>query len=599
MSDANRNRRRIRQFVRSAAISAILMATVGISVPLTLYAGNAAEFSVSFPHILAVYLPYLLLPALGLALLGAVLPTAAFERYIGVLAAIAALTWIQGNLLVWDYGPLDGRHIAWLEGVWKGVIGLSLWVIVLAGAYALPRVRSVVFQAAVATLLIQAVGVAVTAVPRADELLFRGFTAPIPAGREAIARFSADRNVLHVVMDGFQSDIFRDILNDEGGGELKEQLDGFTFFRDNMGVFPYTQMTVPALLSGNIYRNRIPAEDFISRTVRGKTILSAAAEHGYEIDIAAPVPLKNVYSLAQHAHSYGITTNSHATLDDYIAVDSARLADLSLFRVVPHFAKALVHRDGLWVFQGRGLSREYLHLQYFADLQFLEQLSDEMTADRQGPVYKLLHVMLSHRPTVGSRHCTFDGIHSTSREAVENQARCGLIRVLQILERMRELGIYDSSLIVLMADHGAWVPAAGVTGETGAEVSPATIGMAIPVLAIKPPGVSGELRISDAPTSVIDVPATISVLLGLDARFDGIPVFENSAGSERKRTHITYSYGTNPEHEGYYYTMREYVVEGSVFDAMAWHAIRLFHPAGDFERLGATGDRLRHGDPEL
>lgn len=437
----NSNQHRIRRFARSAAMSAILMATVGLSVPFTIYAGNHAEFSVSFPHVLAVYLPHLLLLTLGFALVGGVLPQPAFERYFGVLAALAVLTWIQGNLPVWDYGPLDGRHIAWLEGLWKGVIDLSLWVIVLVCAYAVPRFRSVVFQAALATLLIQAVGIAVTGLPRADELLFRGFTASDPTGRDAIVRFSADRNVLHVVMDGFQSDIFRDILNDEGGDDLEEQLYGFTFFRDNMGVYPYTQMTVPALLSGKIYRNRIPAEDFISRTVRGKTILSAAAGAGYAIDIAAPVPLKNVYSLAEHAHSYGITANSHATLEDYIAVDSARLADLALFRVVPHFAKALVHRDGLWVFQGRGLSGAYLHLQYFADLQFLEQLSEEMTADRQGPVYKLLHVMLSHRPTVGSRHCTFDGIHSTSREAVTNQARCGLIGVLQVLERMRELEI--------------------------------------------------------------------------------------------------------------------------------------------------------------
>lgn len=584
------------QFARSAAISAILMATVCVAVPFAIYAGNRAEFSASFPDVLAMYLPYVLVLILAFAVLGAVMPARAFERYFGVLAALAVLTWLQGSLLVWDYGQLDGRSIPWFEDAWKGVLDLSLWTVVLVSAYRLPKFRRVVSLAAAATLGIQAAAIVVTAVPRADELLVSSFATTDAAGRGAIARFSADRNVLHVVMDGFQSDIFREILEEEGGGGLKEQLDGFTFFRDNLGVFPYTQMAVPALLSGKIYRNHMPAEDFVAGTLRGRTILSAASEYGYEVDIAAPVPLKNVYGLVEHTHSYGITANSHATRDDYTAADSAKLADLSLFRVVPHFAKALVHRDELWVFQGRGRSREYLHLQYFADLQFLRQLRDEMTADRDVPVYKMLHVMLSHRPTVGSGDCVFDGIHATTRAAVKNQARCGLIGVLRILERMRELGIYDSSLIVLMADHGAWVPADGVTGQpgagtTGAEVAPETIGMAIPVLAVKPPGASGELRISGAPTSIIDVPATISALLGLNARFDGIPAFENRTGTTRERHHLTYAYGKNPEHEDYYYAMREYVVEGSVFDATAWRATGIFRPAGHYETLGADANR--------
>lgn len=575
-------------------MAATLMATVGISVPLTIYAGNPAEFTVSFPAVVAVYLPYVLLVISGTALAGALMPVPAFERYFGILAALAALAWVQGNLLVWDYGPLDGRSIPWLQGAWKGVIDLALWVVILWSACALPKCRGIIIRAAFATLLIQMAGMAITGVSRAGDLLSGGFAEPDAAGRAAMARFSSDHNVLHVVMDGFQSDIFRDILSEEDSRGLKHQLEGFTFFRDNLGVFPYTQMTVPALLSGKVYHNHVPAEDFIAEALRGSTILNAAVEHGYEVDIAAPVPLKNVYTLAEHTHSYGITANSHATREDYTAVDAARLADLALFRVVPHFAKALVHRDELWLFQGRGRSGKYLQLQYFADLQFLEQLRDGMTADRRGPVYKMLHLMLSHRPTVGNRDCAFDGIHGTSREAVTNQARCGLIAVVRILERMKELGIYDASLIVLMADHGAWVPASGVIGRSGAdgsgrEVGPDTIGMAIPVLAIKPPGASGPLQISDAPTSIVDVPATISAILGLDARFDGIPAFENRAGSTRRRRHITYAFGKNAGYEGYYYPMREHVVEGSVFDAAAWHVTRMFHPAGERETLGSTG----------
>jgi hypothetical protein len=577
----------VSQFARSAAIAAILAMTVCIFTPLVLYTGNYPEFTASFIDVLGVCLPYVLPLVAVFAFLGALMPAGGFQRYLGVLAALAVLTWVQGNILVWDYGPLDGRSIPWAEYGWRGALDLTIWILVLVFTYAHSRFRGFVVQAAPVTLLIQVLMAAVTAAPRADEILFRHDAESNASGREAIVRFSPERNVLHIVMDGFQSDIFAEIVNDPENSAFKDKLRGFTYFTDNMGIFPYTQMTVPAMLSGEVYHNHVPAQGFIESALQGDTVLSVAAEKGYEVDIAAAVPLKNVYSLAKHAHSYGITSYSHATAEDYAVVDAARLIDLALFRVVPHFAKALVHRDQLWVFQTGGRTSDYLQMQYFADLAFLRQLRREMTADREKPVYKMLHLMLSHRPTVGNENCEFDGTNPTSRHAVLMQARCGLMHVLNVLERMQELGIYDNSLIVLLADHGAWVPAEGVQGsrEEGQEVGAATIGMAIPVLAIKPPGDSGTFRTSRAPTSVVDIPATISDILDLDGNFDGTPAFGNAAGGARERRHLVYAYGENPDHEGYYFPMREYVVNGSPFNAAAWQATRLFRPEGNVEAL--------------
>ena len=97
------------------------------------------------------------------------------------------------------------------------------------------------------------------------------------------------------------------------------------------------------------------------------------------------------------------------------------------------------------------------------------------------------------------------------------------------------------------------------------------VAMATPVLAIKPPGVTGNMRVSGAPTSVVDVPATIGDLLGLGAQFDGMPVFSISNEAPRERRHLFYTYGINPDAEGYLYPMVEYRIDGSTLDASAWH----------------------------
>ena len=578
---------RPKKFVLAATIGAIPVLTLCWFSTLTIYAGNSAEFSASLMDLLRAYLPYMLLLTGAFGAVGSLMTDNGFNRYLATVSALAVLFWLQGNILVWDYGVLDGREIAWLSGLWRGVLDLAIWVVVLVLALcAYSRFGKTLMVAAIATFAIQFAAAAVTLLTSPTGLLTRDSIAVSQDGRGELFRFSRDRNVVHIVMDGFQSDIFIEIMNDPAYAELKQGLRGFTAFQEHMGVYPYTQLTMPALLSGKLYRNEIPVDSFVTDTLRGKTILNAAYDAGYEIDIAAPVALKNVYAQGRHTNAYGITSSSHTTDSDYIQNDSAKLMDLALFRVVPHFGKALVYRDELWVFQAAVRLDAYLHMQYFSDLAFLLDLARDMTVDRNGPVYKLIHVMLSHRPTVGNEQCEYDGRKPTNRETVTTQARCGLMRVVDVLRRMQELGIYEDSLIVLMADHGAWVPAelrkdTVVDSDHDERVAnPMMVAMAIPMLAVKPPNSSGSLQFSTAPTSVTDVPATIAEILGLDVKFEGVSVFSDDLLASRERRHLVYGYGTDPDNEGYLFPMREYAITGSPFDAKAWRSGKRYLPRG-------------------
>ena len=571
----------LKRFLTSAVIGAVPVLSWCFFATLTIYAGNSDEFSVSFLQLLRVYLPYMLAMIVVFGLLGAMLRDDMLKKYWSVIAAFGVLIWLQGNIMVWDYGVLDGREIEWLADRWRGVLDLTIWAVVLLLAIvAYKRVGRVLIYSALAVLAIQTVNAVTILGHDSGELLTRISIEPSRVGADALLRFSPRDNVVHIVMDGFQADIFEAIIDDPAYSHIRHDLKGFTLFRDNLGVFPYTQMTVPALLSGKLYRNHVPADDFLSDTIKGETVFSVATDAGYEVDIAAPAELKNMYSLAKHTNAYRITSNDHVSTADYVRKDSAKLLDLALFRVVPHFAKAMVYRDELWVFQPRVSEEDYLHMQYFADLSFLRRLADGMSVDRESPVYKLIHVMLSHRPTVGNENCKYDGKHRTSRVAVTNQARCGLLHVLGVLKRMQELGIYDNSLIVLMADHGAWVPVENFTQDpdSGNDVKPLTVAMAIPVLAIKPPGSQGAWQVSNAPTSVIDVPATIVDILGLNANFAGIPAYSLDPDAPRERRHLTYGYGINPKAKGYLFPMHEYKVVGNPYHASSWRMIQQHRP---------------------
>ena len=566
----------------SAAIGALPVLSLCLFTTLAIYAGNSDEFSASFLAILRVYLPYVVATIGALGLLALLMTEDGVRRYQAVLAAVAILIWLQGNIFVWDYGVLDGRDIDWLAGIWRGAMDAAIWIVVLMLAIsAFRRFGKTLVTSAVVVFAIQSVGAVMTAAGSASELIEEPDAVADSAAAKAIYRFSGDRNVVHIVMDGFQTDIFADLIADPETGVQREDLRGFTLFADNAGVYPYTQLTVPAMLSGRLYRNDRPVEQFIDASLAGPTILGAAESAGYEVDIAAPVALKNQYGKAPHSFAYGIGLSDHVNQRDYLLLDAARLIDLGLFRAVPHFAKPLIYRDELWVFQSNVLPQSYMQMQYFSDLAFLRRLEERMSVDRDAPVYKMMHLMLSHRPTVGNEHCEFDGRRPTNRETVTDQARCGLQHVLAVLRRMQQLGIYDDSLVVLMADHGAWVPVQDSLANDAEPdaISPITIAMAIPVLAVKPPAAKGELQISNAPTSIIDVPATVARILDMDVDFPGIPAFSHDGDATRTRRHLTYAYGTNPDAEGFLFPMQEYEIRGSPFDPAAWQQVATHAPA--------------------
>jgi len=562
--------------MQSFALALISVATICVFATLSIYVGNSAEFTSSLPAMLLVVLPYAVALVVVMGLPGLVMTEQGRARYEAMLCALAILLWLQSNILVWNYGVLDGSSINWLDGAWRGALDISIWVIVLwLASKTYQRSGKGLLVAAVATLIIQTLAAAMTLTGNPEILETRDIAANTE-GRDAAMRFSVDKNIVHIVMDGFQSDIFAAILANSVEHDLKAKLRGFTYFDQHLGAYPYTQLTVPAMLSGKLFPNEEPVESFIGDTLRGETIINTAFAAGYEIDIAAPVALKNVYVQGEYSNAYGISSSGHVDAIDYARTDAAKLIDLALFRVVPHFVKALVHRDELWVFQATAQVNTYLQMQYFSDLAFLDELAEGMSADRDVPVYKMIHVMLSHRPFVGNDRCEFDGRKPGSREEVLIHAKCGLVAVLNVLQRMKDLGIYDNSLIVLMADHGAWLPIENFASSD--QVNALVVGMATPTLAIKPPNANHEFQVSSIASSIIDVPATIADVAGFETRFIGKSVFSIAADEARQRHHLTYGYGINPDAEGFLFPMQEFLIDGNPYDAASWQKGSRFLP---------------------
>jgi hypothetical protein len=572
------------RFRAALALGLAAAALLCFALPLTLYLGNRAEFHAPLAAVLAPLLVAGVLLALAGAALCAVLPAREYPAAMVFAATLVLLAWVQGYVLVWHYGLFDGGQIDWTRDRWRGWVDAAVWIVALVATQARrDRLLRVLPRIAIVACLLQA---AVTGYALATSAKDEVPVATQDADPVAtLATFSPDRNVLHIIADGLQSDVVADLLA-EDGGRMSRELDGFVFYTDHLAAFPYTHFAVPALLSGRVYDNSRKQAQALDDMLGHHSILGAARAAGYDVEAGIPAGgMEFVYGHAVDAHLMTLP-NSQPGDARGTSGETLLLADLVLFRAAPHFVKRIVHNDQDWLLQSWFGNRFVAGHLFLAHEAVLRDLAARMTATRPRPTYKVIHVMLSHRPVTIKRDCTYAGkVLEMDRTNVGNQTRCGMGAVLAVLARMRELGIYDSATIVIGGDHGAYVPPARYTPGSHAlaeaerrQYSPLLIGLARPALLVKPPHASGPVRVSQAPSWVVDTPATIADAAGIPGTFPGVSLLRLDEHAPRRRIFYFYHYDKSNWTSDYLPPITEVIVDGRSDDIDAWGIGRTFMP---------------------
>ncbi len=572
---------KIQQALKILGMPAVLAANIFLFVPFTIYVGNLEEFIIPIWSIMKLFsIPAMIVIGL-LIIMGGFMSKGGYRRYTVILAVVSLLIWLQGSILVWEYGLLDGLNIDWTQAAWRGWIDLGIWISAIILTMAFNHiVEKPVTYLAVTIFSLQLIILAFTGIQHADGLLEKAHSSSSPDALREIYRFSSGRNVLHIILDGFQADVFKDIISISDkleGGHYRSALDGFIYFEEHMGVFPSTYLSLPALLSGEIYRNHIPKRDFIKTVFGGKTILNSAFERGYEVDLVSVPPMIGMLTIGHYTNAYLIPKNYVVTDKEDTLSDTTKLFDLTLFRLAPHFLKKHIYNNQRWFVQNHLRNAGSVGF-FIPHNAFLDNLTKNMSADRSAPVYKFFHLMNTHAPMVVNSDCTYAGESlPRNRLTITSQLKCSMDFVIALFNRMKELGVYDDSLIILMADHGGHLrpyrfkPQKVIGVNDTSEIDTFIASMVTPLMMVKTPGSSGPLRISTAPTSILDTAATISTVLKLDEKFDGRSILDLSPSEQRERRHYYYEWRHDDNVTEYTGPIQEFLVNGSVYDRKNWH----------------------------
>ena len=568
-----------KKFITSISVTVFIAATIFLFLPFTIYKGNINEFIIPLTTILTFFLFPALIIASILCAIGLLLPKGPHQRYISILFVIGILIWMQGNILVWKYGLLDGQGIDWTIGTWRGWVDGTLWIVLLVTAYIFYRkIYKIVGFASITILSFQIILLAFTSFQQ--PVIWKMESEGSHRAPDYVFEFSPKQNVIHIILDAYQSDIFKDIIDDDYD-HYYTSLEGFTFFEETTGSFPTTKMSIPAIFSGKVYKNDITMPKFYDYVFKGKTINNILYDSGYEVDIVAH-GIRGRYS-----NNYLIPEPYGVTKQQYKQANSAFMLDLVFFRQTPHFIKKFIYNDQSWFFQRLWNSQSDLSMnrkrsfRYFAHEDFLSDLitKAKVSATRDKPVYKFIHLMTSHVPVVVNEDCLFAGqALPLNRKNLKIQLQCVFDHVIELLNKLKLIGVYESSLIIIHADHGAGRKVnmrnmdineldGGFVNENLASLA----GTFAPLMIIKPPYSKGRLNISSAQTELTDIPATISSILNLADKFEGKSAFEIEPNEKRERKFYNYAWRHKDWQTDYFDHLDEFIINGSVFDRASWH----------------------------
>ena len=511
----------------------------------SVYRENLDEFEVGYSSLLPLYgLSGLLLTA-TLLLIGYMVPSRAVKAFACAIFCLGILLWIQGNFLVGAYGAFDGRGIDWSRFGLRGWMDATIWILVLAAGLSFSR-HLIRITSSTSWVLIGLQSILLLAPSVASEGLWsKSYTYEhhVPSG---LLSYSSTRNIVHIVLDSFQTDIFQELVVEQ---QLEDDLQGFVLFAENIGVAQYTSFSIPAIFSGQAYYgNQLPGKYYRESIQAG--FQNRLYDQGYKVNL---VPYESMTE-SKYTNYYDRQRVYQDSPEDVVHLNAARLMDVALFRQSPHWIRHRIYNDNNWFITpfvaGSGHVSSLREKAFFSD--YLQHI---VVGDSQ-PAYHFLHLWPPHPPYVTRSDGSYAGrVLPNTRENYRNEARAILKLFLKLLERLKELNLYDRSLIVLQGDHGSQIPpfVDGKTVDT-------CVSRMVALLTVKLPGSSGPLTVSSAHTSVLDIATTIMRAAGAEGRFPGRPIFEIKSSEVRARPYFTYtSIGENQE-------FTKYLIKGSIFD---------------------------------
>lgn len=493
-----------------------------------LYFNNSGEFWFTFGQMAGTVLPAFAAAVVVLLLIGLVLPSRIRYIYLVLLFAVGIAMYIQGNILRTDFGLLNGEDIPWEEFSTDNTISIIMWLVIIVGVllFALLKKRlfcSVMPYVSMGICLVLTITLITVGLPSlSQEKKTQGVLT-----KKGEFELSEKENTVVFLLDAM--DIAYTQSYFESHPEAIEMLDGFTLFSNTVGAYGYTMVAVPHILTGQAYLNEQPYSEYLEEAYAQSPLFDTLEKRGYEIFI---------YDNEELLSGFERFDNFEVS-ESYINNKVGFVSDLSklvAFRYAPQPMKKQFEEYSTVLNPYRITMATHLQYPAYNDPEFYLDLKEQgLSVKKENPTFHYYHLFGAHPPY------TMDGNGMYKENSSKIQQINGVWHiVLDYINQMKKKGIYDSSNIVILSDHGH------------------DSSRMFPTLMIKRAGDTGKMKISDVPVSYLEnlMPTLVDLVDG-DHVADEKNVYLVSEILDETR----YSYVTIARDErlsnSYYYSLYE------------------------------------------
>lgn len=486
----------MKKFLKLMPFAVVLAYMVGMFGVYELYFANVQEWRFNFWDLL---IPSLVALAAGIAIaavLALVLRGRSSDIAALIMAAVSVLAYVQANFLN-EKTFMDGSALKIEPN--KALFNVIIWLTVCCAAlYCYRQWTKAAVKAAVCSSLL----LLVMQIVPLPYMLINGLPAMNSKDYEAYSldgrkqfEVSSDENVIVFIMDTFYNGYLDRYIEEHP--ESTETLSDFTLYNNVTTTCYHTAFSMPSILTNHDIDFTVSLADSNAaawNSAEAEDFYGQMQENGYKIRLYTDSDIycgdaKNMAGKIDNAIKYK-TCYVTQPVPTYLS-----MLKLSLYRYSPdafkhyfyisesmlinQYSKSMDADDNVDLTRFQEVSDTSKQRGIcFYNSDFYQSLKQGLSTDEDGRLCVFYHLSGMHPPYTGT-DSSGQYIEQTESESLDD---CISI-FAEYISQMKEMGIYDSSTIILTADHGLQ-----------------HVQQSTPVMLVKPAGASKDsLTVNEAP----------------------------------------------------------------------------------------------------
>lgn len=467
----------------------LLCYTLTIFGPIELYYTNYEEFWFNRWDMFKVSLLLFLICAFFLLLIGFLAKGKIRDLYSCIIFFVGIALYIQGNYVNINYGILNGDEIQWGAYTVYAFFDTLGWIMILVGGCVLwlkkrdlcHKVQKIV---AICVILIQTVTLII--------LFFTTDVSSIEKSKyylsdEGLYEVSSNENIFIFVLDAFDDAFFQELLKEEPK-KYQEMFEDFIHYNNAVVGGTATKIGMPAIITGMPYPGEVSYTEYVKQAFDCDGLYSVLQKKDYDTRLyteSSFVP-DGMELLVNNQVSTGYKVSSYSKL-------AQKYLSLTLYRYMPHLFKRF-----FWIYTGdfdQYKSGSTVKGYVVDDAVYYKNLEKHgLVVNSDKNIFKLVHLNGAHPPYNINEYAQHVGSDHTTQEL---QRKGALYIIEHYISKLKTLGVYDSSTIIILADHGR------LNEEAHG------------VLLVKERNHKGAFEEKSTPVSYYDLHATIFGVLGV------------------------------------------------------------------------------------